>query len=318
MAVVAVLVVGGGAMAANFGLLNVSDRSLQLVDAAAGPAGDVGAPLVTAVSSEDGSRQVFVIDGIGTVQIVHTMIDQAPALQISSVESRPSWTHEIVAIDGGAVRVEFRSSRRAMDFEAFLNEEQRIAARFRLTSRGAPLVVTTPGDEDSSPNTAATAGEEPADDSGSDGSGPDGNGVDGDNVDTRSAGNGQGQGQGQGEPAPTTTSERSSDPSIKADKAESDSDHTPHRNVTDPGDDLHEGTWIYYEDGVYVLDNNLRSSATTSSYSNRSNSNRSNSNGMVRVETDIQVSVSGDLDGGDHDHDLSNDQGPSSRDQDDS
>ncbi len=237
LAVIAVLTVGGLAMAANLGLLDLSTRSRQAVDAASGAVEQVGSPLVTAVPSEDGSRQAFVIDGVGTVQIVRSVDGRQPTLAISDVQAQAGWKAETIPINASAVRVEFRSARRAMDFEAFLADDGEIAARFRISPRGAPLIVNAPdavdngdgGEAEDAPDGVETGpGEsEPDDDAGS------------------------------GTPTTATVADTSSAPTTgvpESREASSDNGSTSRPAGAD------EGTWIYYQDGVYVLENTLRRS----------------------------------------------------------
>ncbi len=243
LAVIAVLTVGGSAMAANLGLLDLSTRSRETVDAASGAVDPVGSPLVTAVPSEDGSRQAFVIDGVGTVQIVRSVDGRQPTLAISDLQAQAGWKAETIPINGSAVRVEFRSARRAMDFEAFLADDGEIAARFRISPRGAPLIVTAPDVVDN-----------------------------GDGAETENVPDGIEAGSGDSEPdgdagvgtqtTATAAAETSSVPTTGetgSREASSDDRSTSRPALVD------EGTWIYYQDGVYVLENALRRSDRTRS-----------------------------------------------------
>lgn len=235
LAVVAVLTIGGLAMATNLGLVELSDRSLQFVDAASSPVGELGAPLVSAVPSEDGSRQAFVIDGVGMVQITRGLEDGQPSLSISDVQAQSGWKADLIPISPSAVRVEFRSARRAMDFEAFLADDLEIAARFRISPRGAPLVVTAPD----------VAGVDDADGT-SDGA----------------AGSGSGDSDPDDETgASTATTTPPADPSsAPATGGGRSAEATSEDRATTVTTRIEQGTWIYYQDGEYVLDNTLRGS----------------------------------------------------------
>jgi hypothetical protein len=244
LAVIAVLTVGGLAMAANLGLLDLSTRSRQTVDAASGVVEQVGSPLVTAVPSEDGSHQAFVIDGVGTVQIVRSVDGRQPTLVISDVQAKAGWKAETIPINAGAVRVEFRSARRAMDFEAFLADDGEIAARFRISPRGAPMIVTAPD--------AADNGDAAEIESASDG------------VETRSGDSETDGDAGSGTRTTATAATGSTETSAAPTTGEpgsreaSSDDRSTSRSAR-----LDEGTWIYYQDGVYVLENSLRRSDRT-------------------------------------------------------
>lgn len=276
LAVIAVLTVGGLAMTANLGLLDLSGRSQQSIDAATtGGVDELGSPLVTAVPSGDGSQQAFVIDGVGTVQIERGLDDSRPMLSIHEVQVLSGWKAEIIPIDPSTLRVEFRSARRAMDFEALLDDDGEIAARFRISRRGAPLVVTSPdgGDQVHAGGQAHAGGQ--IDDEGQ--AGAEGQADAGDEGDkTRHGGE-------TGETTVATTVGAEPDDSSLDPSTSSSTTTTvgPATGSTNPGsapttsaadsdattgDDgassqlpqAHEGTWIYYEDGFYVLQNTLR------------------------------------------------------------
>jgi hypothetical protein len=251
LAVIAVLTVGGLAMAANLGLLDLSTRSRETVDAASGAVDPVGSPLVTAVPSEDGSRQAFVIDGVGTVQIVRSVDGRQPTLAISDVQAQAGWKAETVPINASAVRVEFRSARRAMDFEAFLADDGEIAARFRISPRGAPLIVTAP-DVVGNGDGAGTENVPDGVEAGSGDSEPDGDAGSGTQTTATAA-----AGSAETSSVPTTGEAGSRD-------ASSDDRSTSRPALVD------EGTWIYYQDGVYVLENALRRSDRTRSSNQQS------------------------------------------------